>query len=68
MPLDTKVRDFMTKFEDLVTAPHTTTLKEANDMLPGDADGAAADADLDKVRPGLGQEEEALPVHHVAGR
>src|SRR5699024_8879698 len=34
--------------------------------LAGDADGAAADADLDKVGPGLGQEEEALPVHHVA--
>ncbi len=33
MPLDTKVRDFMTKFEDLVTAPHTTTLKEANDII-----------------------------------
>ena len=33
MPLDTKVRDFMTKFEDLVTAPYTITLKEANDLL-----------------------------------
>src|SRR5699024_3159903 len=34
--------------------------------LAGDADGAAADADLDKVCPGLGQEEEAVAVHHVA--
>jgi IMP dehydrogenase len=33
MPLDTKVRDFMTKFQDLITAPHTTTLKEANDII-----------------------------------
>ena len=33
MPLDTRVRDFMTKFDDLITAPHTTTLKEANDII-----------------------------------
>ena len=33
MPLDTRVRDFMTGFEDLITAPHTTTLKEANDII-----------------------------------
>lgn len=33
MALDTKVRDFMTKFEDLITAPYTTTLKEANDII-----------------------------------
>ena len=33
MATDTKVRDFMTKFEDLITAPHTTTLKEANDII-----------------------------------
>ena len=36
-------------------------------LLPRDADGAAADADFYKVRPGPGQEEEAVPVHHVAG-
>ena len=35
--------------------------------LPGDADGAAADAHLHKVRTGSGQEQEAVPVHHVAG-
>ena len=35
--------------------------------LPGDADGAAADAHLHEVRPGLGQEEEPVPIHHVAG-
>src|SRR5699024_81635 len=35
--------------------------------LAGDADGTAADADLDEVGPGLGQEAEALGVHHVAG-
>ena len=34
--------------------------------LSRDADGAAADAHLDKVRPGLRQEPEAVPVHHVA--
>ena len=34
--------------------------------LPGDADGAAADAHLHKVRAGPGQEEEPVPVHHVA--
>ena len=33
MATDTRVRDFMTKFEDLITAPHTTTLKEANDII-----------------------------------
>ena len=35
--------------------------------LPGDADGAAADANLHEVRAGLRQEAEALAVHHVAG-
>ena len=35
--------------------------------LPGDADGAAADAHLDKVSSGFGQEQEALPVHHITG-
>ena len=34
--------------------------------LPGDADGAAADADLHKVGAALGQEAEARRVHHVA--
>ena len=33
MELDTKVKDFMTPFEKLVTAPSTTTLKEANDII-----------------------------------
>lgn len=33
MALDTKVEDFMTKFENLITAPDTTTLKEANDII-----------------------------------
>ena len=35
--------------------------------LTGDADGTAADADLDEVGAGLGQEQEAVAVHHVAG-
>ena len=34
--------------------------------LPGDADGAAADADLDKVRSGFGQEQKTVPVYHIA--
>ena len=33
MSLDTKVREFMTPIENLVTAPDTTTLKEANDII-----------------------------------
>jgi len=33
MPLDTKVSEFMTKFEDLICAPETTTLKVANDII-----------------------------------
>lgn len=33
MSLDTKVREFMTKFEDLICAPDTTTLSEANDII-----------------------------------
>ncbi len=33
MSLDTKVKDFMTKFEDLICASDTTTLKEANDII-----------------------------------
>ena len=33
MPLHTKVKDFMTKFEDLICASDTTTLKEANDII-----------------------------------
>ncbi|MDO4488871.1 MAG: IMP dehydrogenase [Eubacteriales bacterium] len=33
MALDTKVKDFMTPFEKLVTAPAETTLKEANDII-----------------------------------
>lgn len=33
MSEDTKVKDFMTKFEDLVCALDSTTLKEANDMI-----------------------------------
>ena len=35
--------------------------------LPGDADGAAADTDLHEVGAAVGQEAEALAVHHVAG-
>lgn len=33
MPLDTKVSDFMTKFDDLICADDTTSLKEANDII-----------------------------------
>lgn len=33
MSLDLKVSEFMTPFDKLVTAPHTTTLKEANDII-----------------------------------
>ena len=33
MSLDTKVETFMTPFEKLITAPATTTLKEANDII-----------------------------------
>ncbi len=35
-------------------------------LLARDADGAAADADLDEVGARVGQEAEALGVHHVA--
>ncbi|MNW01463.1 hypothetical protein D3C71_1971010 [compost metagenome] len=34
-------------------------------MLPGDADGAAADPYLNKIRSGLRQIKKPLPVHHV---
>ena len=33
MSMDTKVKDFMTPLEKLVTAPEGTTLKEANDII-----------------------------------
>lgn len=33
MPLDMKVKDFMTKYEDLICGDDTTTLKEANDII-----------------------------------
>jgi IMP dehydrogenase len=33
MALDTKVYEFMTKFEDLIWAPDTTSLSEANDII-----------------------------------
>ena len=33
MPLDTKVSEFMTPVERLITAPKTTTLKQANDII-----------------------------------
>ncbi|MBQ5754566.1 MAG: IMP dehydrogenase, partial [Oscillospiraceae bacterium] len=33
MSVDTKVSEFMTPLEKLVTAPETTTLKEANDII-----------------------------------
>ena len=33
MPLDMKVSEFMTKFEDLIYASDTITLKEANDII-----------------------------------
>ena len=32
-PLDTKVSEFMTPLDKLITAPDTTTLKEANDII-----------------------------------
>ena len=35
--------------------------------LAGDADGAAADADLDKVSAAVCQEPEAFRVNHIAG-
>ena len=35
-------------------------------LLTGDADGAAADADLDEVRACLSEETEALAVNNVA--
>ncbi len=33
MSVDTKVKEFMTKFDDLICAADTTTLKEANDII-----------------------------------
>lgn len=33
MSLDTKVKDFMTPFQKLITAPRTTSLMEANDII-----------------------------------
>lgn len=33
MPLDMKVKEFMTKFENLICADENTTLKEANDII-----------------------------------
>ena len=33
MEKDTKVSDFMTPFKKLITAPHTTSLKEANNII-----------------------------------
>jgi len=33
MTLDTKVSEFMTKFDDLICADESTTLKEANDII-----------------------------------
>ena len=33
MPLDTKVSEFMTKFENLIWAADNTSLKEANDII-----------------------------------
>lgn len=33
MSLDEKAESFMTRFEDLICAGHTTTLKEANDII-----------------------------------
>ncbi|MCJ7857062.1 IMP dehydrogenase [Lachnospiraceae bacterium NSJ-143] len=33
MPLDLKVKDFMTKFDDLICADESTTLKVANDII-----------------------------------
>ena len=33
MATDTKVSTFMTPFEKLITAPASTTLKEANDII-----------------------------------
>ncbi len=33
MPLDTKVKEFMTPIEKLITAPASTSLKDANDII-----------------------------------
>lgn len=33
MPVDTKIKEFMTPFEKLITAPVNTTLKKANDII-----------------------------------
>ena len=55
----------------LVTRPrhvdHGGGLSTANALcLAGDADGAAANADLDEIRSGLGQEAEALAIDDIA--
>ena len=56
-----------------VTVPFPCHVNDRGGLSPanafgftGDADGAAADADFDKVRSGVRQKAEALSVHHVA--
>src|SRR5699024_169714 len=65
-------RDVNTGLEEILVARRSDLdqrgrLAAANALLlTGDADRAAADADLDKVRARVSEEAEALAVNHVA--